>query len=451
MAPVAATEPSRGTRIDRESWLIFAAACAVQTALASWLPLVADEAYYLYWSQHPALGYFDHPPAIAWWIAAGGGHPRLLGVILVPAAVVLLADAARRWGVARPARLLALVAWTPLTMAAVIVATPDTPALVAWCGVLWAIAARRDALVGLLLGLGLWSKSTTLLCIPGLIYVTGWRRALKWGVIAASVYLPHVGWSLDNRGLPWTFQAGRGWTGFHLAETVGGQLLVITPGLGLLAVWAWTRSLDTTGRTLRALGLPVLWVWLVASMVTRVEANWPAFAWPATAVLLLHRPHRWLGRARWIAGGLTLGAAITLAIGHAVMPVGSGALRDGERLRACYRAHTELPPVAARYQEKALLDLAGPPVPYLRARGHRASEYDRQRTPETPRCGFVYLANQEELDGRCTGVMRSARACGRDVTECLCGQKQKTPSESSEGVGAKGGSRTPTPYAGTGT
>jgi 4-amino-4-deoxy-L-arabinose transferase-like glycosyltransferase len=30
-----------------------------------------DEAYYWIYSQHPAWGYFDHPPMIAWWITLG--------------------------------------------------------------------------------------------------------------------------------------------------------------------------------------------------------------------------------------------------------------------------------------------------------------------------------------------------------------------------------------------
>ena len=38
--------------------------------MAGLLPLSADEAYYWLWSLHPAWGYFDHPPMIAWLIRA---------------------------------------------------------------------------------------------------------------------------------------------------------------------------------------------------------------------------------------------------------------------------------------------------------------------------------------------------------------------------------------------
>ena len=44
---------------------------ALRAVFAALLPLSADEAYYWLWSQHPAWGYFDHPPMIAWLIRAG--------------------------------------------------------------------------------------------------------------------------------------------------------------------------------------------------------------------------------------------------------------------------------------------------------------------------------------------------------------------------------------------
>ena len=37
-------------------------------AVARCFPLIGDEAYYWLWSRRPALGYFDHPPMVAWLI-----------------------------------------------------------------------------------------------------------------------------------------------------------------------------------------------------------------------------------------------------------------------------------------------------------------------------------------------------------------------------------------------
>lgn len=36
---------------------------------AAWLPLTGDEAYFYIWGKYPALGYYDHPPMVGWWLA----------------------------------------------------------------------------------------------------------------------------------------------------------------------------------------------------------------------------------------------------------------------------------------------------------------------------------------------------------------------------------------------
>ena len=43
----------------------------LRAVMAALLPLSGDEAYYWLWSQHLSLGYYDHPPAIAWLIRFG--------------------------------------------------------------------------------------------------------------------------------------------------------------------------------------------------------------------------------------------------------------------------------------------------------------------------------------------------------------------------------------------
>ena len=41
----------------------------LRTWLAARVPILGDEAYYLYWGAHPAGGYWDQPPMIGWWEA----------------------------------------------------------------------------------------------------------------------------------------------------------------------------------------------------------------------------------------------------------------------------------------------------------------------------------------------------------------------------------------------
>ena len=67
--------------------------------------LTEDEAYYRMWSMAPALGYYDHPPMIAWWVRAGmglaGDNPlgvRLLPVLSSGLASLVVFDIASRIG-----------------------------------------------------------------------------------------------------------------------------------------------------------------------------------------------------------------------------------------------------------------------------------------------------------------------------------------------------------------
>jgi len=66
--------------------------------LAAVLPVTGDEAYFVIWGRNPALGYYDHPPMIGWWLAAllpWGDHPLwirmpTLLVSLVPGLLLYL-------------------------------------------------------------------------------------------------------------------------------------------------------------------------------------------------------------------------------------------------------------------------------------------------------------------------------------------------------------------------
>lgn len=40
----------------------------LKIALAFYIPILGDEAYFIKWGQHLDLGYYDHPPMIGWWL-----------------------------------------------------------------------------------------------------------------------------------------------------------------------------------------------------------------------------------------------------------------------------------------------------------------------------------------------------------------------------------------------
>jgi len=52
--------------------LIVGVFLALKLALLLLLPLTGDEAYFISWAQIPALGYYDHPPAVGWMISLLG-------------------------------------------------------------------------------------------------------------------------------------------------------------------------------------------------------------------------------------------------------------------------------------------------------------------------------------------------------------------------------------------
>lgn len=395
---------------------------ALAACVALGLPLTADEAYYLDWSRDLAWGYYDHPPGIAFWVALGFGHPRLPALILFPITAWLLVRAAAAWEVEAPRRFPLWVLGTPIGLAGVCLATPDTPLLPLTAALLWALGARRFGVAGLLIGASVMVKSSALLWLPGVLWMArGARLAVCAAVIVVSA--PHLGWSLANGGLPYAFQAGRLGQGVHLLEAMLGQLLVVTPGLAWFGVRALVRTArdshpDARTRSLAVLGGSQLVVWALAACTTRVEANWPAFAWMPVLLLLARRTGPAVERAQRFAIIATVGVGIgAVALGRWGPPEW-GPLRDPEALSACVPPAAS--PVAARYQEKALLAAAGRDVPYWPANGGRRSEYDRRPGRPGKACGFTYLATAAALGDRCSGVAVPTRICGRPATRCDC-------------------------------
>src|SRR6266540_2293666 len=107
---------------------------------AATVPLAFDEAYYWLWSQHPAGGYYDHPPLIALLIRLGtliGGDSefgvRLVCVLLgIPATWAVWRSAAILLGNARLAANAALFFnLTLIVSVGTLLATIDAPLVVA--------------------------------------------------------------------------------------------------------------------------------------------------------------------------------------------------------------------------------------------------------------------------------------------------------------------------------
>ena len=157
---------------------------AIRFFVAAHAGLLWDEPYYWMWSRHLAAGYYDHPPMVAWWVAAGtallGDDPLGLRFLFV---LNTAATALAAYGIGRVlfgeqvGQISALwVNVTPLLGIAGMIATPDGPSVLFWTLTIlaYAMVVRTERgswwlAVGALAGLGLLSKYTNLFLGLGIV------------------------------------------------------------------------------------------------------------------------------------------------------------------------------------------------------------------------------------------------------------------------------------------
>jgi len=326
---------------------------AVKLFVAGSIGLSFDESYYTFWSENLAIGYLDHPPMVAYLIAAGraifGDDPfgvrffavacGLLTTGLVYRLGMLLADRAT------PAPPPPLYAATPAS-GLVFLMTPDPPSALFFAATLWAVAewlasGRRWwwLIAGAMAGLGLWSKYTDAFLAPGLLLFLLASRERRgalasWPVwagaaLALIVFLPVILWNGEHGWASFTFQGQRtvtsgldpNWAG-NLLDLLGGQALYQVPVLVLLALAGLVTFFVRRGaEEWRGLSLPV-WASLPALLYfafhafhAHVEANWLIPLWPGLSVVAAAALMALLKWNRWVAGVIL---ALQVALGIAL-------------------------------------------------------------------------------------------------------------------------------------
>ena len=306
------------------------------------------ETYIWLCGRHPAAGYFDYPGVGPWLsflsCAAFGNSTLGLRALFLAAAGLLAAvvglTARRLYGPAAGLRATALAALLPLFFAYGAVALPDAPLLLFWASTLWAAARALSGdsprwwwAAGAFLGLAMLSKYTALLLAPALLAFLAlspehrfWlRRREPWiGVgIAALLQAPTLAWNAAHGWQSFLYQGverfGEGGAEARQAYAFPlGQLLLMTPGVGLLALGAaalafrrW-KSTPWQDRYLAVAGLPIL-LFFASLLISRpVRGHWPAPAWISLTILAASRGSR---PARWIVdASLALLATACLAL-----------------------------------------------------------------------------------------------------------------------------------------
>lgn len=199
-------------------------------------PMMTDEAYYLDWTSRPPvfpLGFFDHPPFVAWQASLAKIWPSILSArvgvwcanavaffVNYKTALLIFANRRRAW-------LSSLLMQATLgVMANGFLLTPDSGLALWWSVALYtSIKALQGQPrywigAGCALGLGLWSKYTMILMGPiflwGLYQEGRLQLRTRWpylgALTAVVVFVPHLLWNAENGWITMKFQFGHGFS-----------------------------------------------------------------------------------------------------------------------------------------------------------------------------------------------------------------------------------------------
>ena len=204
--------------VRRRVVVLAALILAFRLWLSAALPFTGDEAYFAYWGVWPALGFYDHPPMVGWWLALLVRLSPEPWMLRLPSTLLPLVLAAGVWLALRrrdeERALLAALAFLllPVSVWNVLVTT-DIPLV--FFSFLSALAFRRalerrsaswHALAGVLLGCAFLSKYFAVLL--GLAYIAwvlvlprserDWRGLALTIACAVPFGLLNAYWNYEN-------------------------------------------------------------------------------------------------------------------------------------------------------------------------------------------------------------------------------------------------------------
>ncbi|KZL05493.1 Undecaprenyl phosphate-alpha-4-amino-4-deoxy-L-arabinose arabinosyl transferase [Pseudovibrio axinellae] len=342
--------------------LIVAVLSLVRLAMGMNVDLVEDEAYYRLWGLYPALGYYDHPPMVAYWIWMGQAlfGDTTLGVRFISILSAAIGSLAL-WRTAKILYDVHVAGWTVLFFNASLLigvgsllATPDAPAVFFWGLSLWAMAelsvsknANWWLAVGIFAGLGLISKYSVLFLGAGIVLWVLWvpqnrRYVLSWqlwlgGALALAIFSPVLYWNAQHEWISFVKQFGRsvpeGYSFKYIGEFIGAVAGLLNPLVFVIAlVGAWnairqTLKQDNSASLLVLTVLPFLIYLFFHSLHSRVQGNWPAPIYPTLAMFAgIAAAHPPVNVGRWFRAlgpaAVVLGVALAAVVYiHAYTPL----------------------------------------------------------------------------------------------------------------------------------
>ncbi|HLG04053.1 MAG TPA: glycosyltransferase family 39 protein [Bacteroidia bacterium] len=305
-------------------WLV------VNLLQASLTGLANDEAYYWVYARYLDIGYYDHPPMIAWliwpgyWLLEGETGLRLLVIILGALTFPLLFLLAGK----RDFNLLALL-YCSITVFQLygFIAVPDAPLLFftvfffyAYKNYLRENSRKATLLLILAIVLMLYSKYHgflvlffTLLSNPSLFRRKSFY-AVTGGVLL--LYAPHIWWQINHDYPSYQYHVlNKSQTDFNFADLLtlpGGLFLVAGPLITPFLVYALIqhRAVDPLFRALKFTCWGFCIFFFLSTFNAPIEANWLA----AAVVPLILIGHEYISASAALKKGVTVFAWTSILI-----------------------------------------------------------------------------------------------------------------------------------------
>ncbi len=312
------------------------------------LTLDVEEAYYLFWSVTPDLGYYSKPPMVAWLLAAstallGSGvlGVKIVALLLHSLTGLLIFSLGRRLYSERVGLLAALAFLTvPIMGVMSVYTTTDAPLHFFWALTLRLFVEARDSnrlhwwlLTGVAAGLGLLSKYTMgLLAIGLLCYLLTDREQRRllmspglWlgALTAALVWSPNLWWNLQHDFISFRHTAqisqlqGELLHIDKLFEFLLPQLVVFGPVFFvtlLILLLRPSRLVTGSDRLLFWVSVLPLLVISLQALLAEANLNWASPAYVAGSLLVT----AFLARSapRWLAVGILANSLILVGVYH---------------------------------------------------------------------------------------------------------------------------------------
>ena len=313
--------------------------CLLRLWLSLYGGLHPDEAYYWTWAQNLHLGYYDHPPLVAYIIRLGqeifevfwGNNysgaktqlffsfrwlPDVLGYILFPCLLGASIQEYQKKNLSL-SQVFGILS-TPLILFGAQIITPDLPLFVVWtASFLVSLKMKRhlrkdlepknptpfsleySLIIGILWALGGYSKYTAIF-LPLLFIISGigFWNLFAAGIICLILFSPYIYWTLttalpNRMGIFYQLDRGTGLLGtsIHLnwvSDLWASQLLLWSP------LFCFDYLLRLRSKKLMSWSMGS-WIFLpliffsVTGLRNRPEANWPAMGGIALSIYIISK------------------------------------------------------------------------------------------------------------------------------------------------------------------